>query len=124
MRRILFRGQTNDEKWVYGDYSLDKDGICIVQMDTKTEVNYNTIGQFTGLYDKNDKEIFEGDIIRRFDLDNNEIIYIIIFDEEMGAFVAKKPILKLRSYINQDTIYNLGFEIIGNIYDNKNLLNN
>jgi hypothetical protein len=42
----------------------------------------------------------------------------------MGGFVAKKPILKLRSHINQNAIYKLGFEIIGNIYDNKNLLNN
>ena len=81
MREIKFRGKRLDNgEWVYGDleYSrynnttrihvYDEDGLY----DRQEKVNRATIGQFTGLLDKDGKEIYEGDIVRYLEA-NNEI---------------------------------------------------
>lgn len=69
MREIKFRGRTPDGKWIYGDLiHSGTDTIGILEADAPcleaiTDVIPESVGQFTGLHDKDGKEIYEGDII-------------------------------------------------------------
>ena len=142
MREILFRGQTRKygEKvrmgdgqklpghWVYGDvlqgagvhsiiYGGEKETDPSVGLD-KWVVYTDTLGQFTGLTDKNGKKIFEGDIVQcvRTHCDGEEMIGHITFHDCCFCVKEKKS-------INQPAMDLCGdFEVIGNIHDNPELL--
>ena len=88
----------------------------------KKKIDEKTLGQFTGMTDKNGKNIFEGDIIR----DNTGECYIVVFRDGCFMFSCNDggeiyydimlPISK-----NKQTTYKYG-EVIGNIHDNSNEL--
>lgn len=139
MREILFRGKTILGDWVYGllgcNYFRPNEKYYHIHNcetdDIQYEVIPETIGQFTGLTDKNGKKIFEGDIISSITLDTNtERLAVIGFgkfidenngDEYLGFYIefdgCKTTITQLEMEEVRDR-----FEVIGNIYDNKELL--
>ena len=128
MREILFRGKRTDNgEWVYGNYyiaeKLDKSGVeyFIIEIEAEGSQYYvipETVGQYTGLEDKNGKKIFEGDILKFTDADGRDVYLNVVF--ENGAFLIEED-----GVINSDLMPSydcLGVEVIGNIYDNPELL--
>lgn len=129
MREIKFRAKRSDDgAWVYGDLThIQK--ICSVEEKNKTgkstmsviriagyDVDDETIGQYTGLTDGNDTEIYEGDIVARYVL-KSFFNYQIVFNN--GAFCVKTPddeFVPIMSIFLRSTI------VKGNIYDNPELL--
>ena len=119
-REILFRGKRIfDNEWVYGDFLQvigQKPKVTCIMEQTPVAKNFTvvpeTVGQYTGLTDKNGKRIFEGDIIRR----ENDDIFEIAYIEKYMRFVARRP-NTVFSVFSMDTV-----EIIGNIHDNKQML--
>ena len=147
MREIKFRGKDYNNKWRYGDLVQEKWGqgkaIMIKKDKTAWSVLEATVGQYTGLKDRNMKEIYEGDIVKRSlrDKENNKIFfedfYVIIFEKATFQYkgireyhinkTGEKRWKKKKETYRQDLGSNFGvdikdIEVIGNIYDNKNLL--
>jgi len=115
MREILFRGKRQDvskgKDWVYGDFNQHDvhHGTSILECGCINHgVRHETVGQYTGLKDKNGKMIFEGDIVQACD----GIMAKVYFDREIASFLADC------SYL----LKNHELTIVGNIQDNPELL--
>ena len=126
MREIKFRGRRVDNgEWVEGSLitkitpkevepvfwtTLIHDGAL-----TAVEVDPATVGQFTGLLDKNGRDWYQGDLVR---VNNEAPIHVTYWDEnEMGW--------KIRLANSKSYWFNINaplFEIIGNIHENPELL--
>lgn len=128
-REIKFRGK-GYYGWFYGyvqEYH-EKYGkrICVCPVSIRTwkdalmyEVKEETIGQFTGLTDKKGKEIYEGDILKA---DYYDTLHEVVFSDTVGAFMLDEiPTTGDMVVIGSEDISN-HFEIVGNIYDNADLL--
>lgn len=132
MREVLFRGKRTDNgEWVYGyctkaRYFLNKKEMHIIfEPDVEAfsrceftgyeEVLSETVGQYTGLTDKNGVKIFEGDILKAFGY-----IYVIMWDSIRAMFYLRDPVYRVRS----DFYYYFGSDlsVIGNIHDNPDIL--
>lgn len=123
MREIKFRGKRLDNgEWLYGSLVILNGRYFI--FDYANEVDPTTVGEFTGLKDKNGKEIYEGDVIRSPLSEDKTRPHRIFYHTGnaafMGALVDRKELCYLR--LDQDWIYKFGKEVIGNIHDHKYLL--
>ena len=129
MREILFRGKRNDSsEWVYGNFvrGCVDDFAYIVEFGNKelcrnyVEVIPETVGQYTGLTDKNGKKIFEGDIVSEMP-PMNSVSYIgyVVWDEEATLF---RVVFGNPSNCCILGTYSRSYTVIGNIYDNPELL--
>ena len=123
MREILFRGKRVDkDKWEYGVPAQDGLGQTVIVKGLNLHilthiadcwyVEEDTVGQYTGLTDKNGKKIFEGDIVKH----------------SIGTFIVKFSNGTFLSSLTEDnyltflcSIHNQS-EVIGNIHDNPELL--
>lgn len=120
MREILFRGKRADNgEWVEGDLIHLPNGIAILA-NGYAYIDTETVGQYTGLTDKNGKKIFEGDIVIVFFKCKKTICTVNWTD-----IVAQFQLWQLDTLPKMPTVLNLGNydeEVIGNIYDNPKLL--
>ena len=121
MREIKFRGQRVDNgEWLYGDLmTYDNDYvICDVDDGGYLPIIRETVGQFTGLLDKNGQEIYEGDIVVGYGTWN------LIVSIEKGHTVIKwtdYDSSKQCVYLEREWINGEEAVVIGNIYDNKEI---
>ena len=141
MREILFRGkQIDNGEWMCGNLTVWSDGCASIDQEP-TEgsplyaVDPQTVGQYTGLTDKNGKKIFEGDIVR--------IAYWFGWDDEQEKVVPEEEYISKIYSIDGcpfcvDLIHCDGdmtpiawldwsyddaeIEVVGNIHDNPELL--
>lgn len=157
MREIKFRGKRADNgEWVYGDlmqfynngHRMNCVAICSTQVD---EVLTNTVGQFTGLHDKNGKEVYEGDILVICEYENM-LKGVVCEESEHELFTLDELKGELRQQYKSVIHYEdctlfaseqdgcdiylaslagdmrksypiFEYEVIGNIHDNPELLN-
>lgn len=136
MREILFRGQTRrygektlnvrgdkmPSNWVYGGIFPSHNGsrAIIYQQEPTIEkftVYADTVGQFTGLTDKNGTRIFEGDIVNY-----NGTKHEVVFETRFSAYFGIK-ISHIETWQFCLEVPAKLMEVIGNIHDNPELLN-
>lgn len=135
-REILFRGfNEKNNKWIYGHYFVNRGQHFVVYDEIQTNplvnwtdfvVNPDTIGQYTGLKDKNGNKIFEGDILeyigKRKDNMNRVYRRRVVFHEGMFTLLSKE--LPAYSALNYHCMKDgrSAWRVIGNIRDNPELI--
>ena len=130
MREILFRGKRLDkDKWVEGYYTafnpdIGNDIAVIESRVNDYVVSLDTVGQYTGLTDKNGKKIFEGDVIRAVLPETvacREYVWplmaVAFSDGAFGVWQSQREFTPLQSFATR-----VQFEVIGNIHDNPDML--
>jgi uncharacterized phage protein (TIGR01671 family) len=144
MREYKFRGKRiNSDEWIYGYgvvigehygrmHGEEREASIFVEYDEASKLNFQlvevdpkTVGQYTGLQDRNGVDIYEGDIS-----EGEHAIYLILWDEQKAQFRAK--VIKTKSVLIKHCSFPLWqyveddgkcrFGLIGNRFDNPELL--
>lgn len=137
MREIKFRGMDLRGRWFTGNLAIlhkdlrstgNKAGHYISNSAGAPfayAVRPETVGQYTGLKDKNGTEIYEDDIV----VDTAKNTHLITFDEHSYFFHKiydswlEKDVFKRKQRSWLSGLFTKDFEVIGNIYENKELIN-
>ena len=128
MREIIFRGKSkNSGRWVYGDLVSNKyhnrqgthiyeknDSVSCPSRYQFVRVNTSTVGQYTGLKDKDGTKIFEGDILSISPVSPK---YEVKWDNEQQRFCFWND-----CWCSGFNAFITNYKIIGNVYDNPKLL--
>jgi uncharacterized phage protein (TIGR01671 family) len=143
MREILFRGKNVDNgAWVYGSFIPDMlEVFCITDIDgfikpfslnkeelTEVRVERSTVGQFTGLTDKNGTRIFEGDIVKgKSEYFGNGSLNqkaVVLYDRGQFLLSFGETLEECKQLNDFEVVgvWSGDVEVIGNIHDNPELL--
>ena len=139
MREIKFRGKGGiTDSWLIGSLVTWKDGAMIYGgFLNEGVVRSETVGQYTGLKDKNSKEIYEGDIVKFNYTSKNykgsssipyKVTCVCVYDESSGRFIYKRLSSNSKKLSRNWMSKGVGsfeidnVEIIGNIHDNPELI--
>lgn len=125
MREILFRGKgSSDGAWHYGSLDLTEGNTrpIILEHDGEFDiggylVDPETVGQYTGLKDKNGTRIFEGDII-----EYNGTKHKVVFENRLHSTYFGIVMSAMETWGFSNSVPANMMEVIGNIYDNPELL--
>lgn len=129
MRDIKFRGwNTKHKKRIYGDlfrsrwqWFITQDGIVSNPLAEPNDwkVEPESVGQFTWILDKDGKEIYEGDILQDT---KRSIKYLVVWNGSQASFELSNPKHHYDNLIFANKTYGR-FEVVGNIYEDPELLN-
>ena len=133
MREIKFRGKALTGSWVFGNFIHSKhlqgksNEFRIKEIDSGLEhdIEINTIGQFTGIHDKNGKEIYDGDVIIASNGTRQDIrfgVWKFEINTESGADEIDGIGFSFSGYEPLNKSFGLPYEVIGNIHENPELL--
>lgn len=120
MREIKFRGKRLDNGvWVEGSLLQDDYGVCVIvefvdHHEQWHEVDPDTVGQYTGMKDKNGEEICEGDIVEWENMMGTKMCSVIAYRGRGFCFVD--------AHNKPEEIWCYVFKKIGNIHDNPEML--
>ena len=119
MREIKFRAWCKAKKKLYEVYSISKYEIVVYDISNQKEYLCEdcVLLQYTGLKDKNGVEIYEGDIVENIQY----LEYEVKFLQDDCAFVFQRKQQNPIPISNSTVFYN-NFKVIGNIYENPELL--
>lgn len=136
MREILFRGKRVDNgQWVEGDLSHTNSGEPVIQYWVKSDrykegaliyflVTPETVGQYTGLNDRNGNKIWEGDALRPDAMYSYRFYDLgqVMFEPDYGSFIVKGKYSRIQHHEILDCDIASTCEIVGNIHDNPELI--